>query len=385
MDRIPVSSPFFGKEEIKLVSEAVSSGEVSGTFGKFLPEFEKKFSQYCDCQYGVATSNGTVALHLAFAALGIKKGDEILVSSFTNMATFFAVHYHGAVPIPIDIEPDTLNINPSLLEEKITKRTKAILVVHIYGHPVDIDPVLKIARKYNLYVVEDAAEAHGAFYKGKKIGSLGNIACFSFYANKIITTGEGGMVVTNNKELADNARLLGSLAYGGKDTRFRHTAIGFNYRMSNVLAALGCAQLGKIEQIINLKREIAAFYNVNLAGIPEIQLPVEKDYAKNVYWMYHIVLKGKAEGKRSQIMTALRRKGIETREAFTPYNMQPKEITGGLVSENACPIANYVGQNGFYLPSGPILRKEKLGLIADSLKKSLSNILLVIVGFLYFF
>ena len=373
MTKIPVSIPFLGEEEIKFVSEAVLNGEISGTFGKFLPKFEKEFADYCGCQYGVATSSGTTALHLAFAALGIGKGDEVLVATFTNMATFFAVHYQGAIPIPIDIESDTLNINPLLIEEKITKRTKAIIVVHIYGHPVDMDPIIEIAKKHKLFVIEDAAEAHGALYKNKKVGSLSDIACFSFYANKIITTGEGGMVVTNNKELADKARLLGSLAYGDKDGRFRHKTIGFNYRMSNVLAALGCAQLEKIEKIIDLKREIAAFYNANLLGVAEIQLPIEKSYAKNVYWMYHVILKGKAENKRKIIMSELKEIGIETRESFIPYNLQSKEITDD-VNENSCPVANYVGYNGLYLPSGPVLKNEQIEHICRSLKNIIINL-----------
>lgn len=372
--KIPVSTPFFGEEEKQLVMESVSAGEISGTFGKFLPKFEKDFANYIGCEYGIATSNGTTALHLALAAIGINKGDEVLVSSFTNMATFFAVHYQGAIPIPIDIEPDTWNINPALLEEKITKRTKAIIVVHIYGHPVDMDLVLEVSKKHNLFVIEDAAEAHGALYKGRKVGSLGDISCFSFYANKIITTGEGGMVVVNNKQLAEKVRSLGSLAYGGKENRFSHTAVGFNYRLSNVLAALGCAQLQKIEQIINLKRSIANFYNSNLSNVPELQLPLEKSYAKNVYWVYHIVLKGKAEDKRSFIMAELKEAGIETREAFVPYNLQPKEITKGLIDENVCPVANYVSQNGLYLPSGPALKKEELNYIVDSLRQIIAGL-----------
>lgn len=369
MKKIPVSVPFLGKEEEYLVLEAVSTGEISGTFGKFLPKFENDFAKFVGCEYGVATSNGTVALHLALVTLGIKNGDEVLVATFTNMATFFAVHYQGAIPIPIDIEPDTLNINPELLEKKITSKTKAIIVVHIYGHPVDMDPIMEIAKKHSLFVIEDAAEAHGALYKDKKIGSFGDINCFSFYANKIITTGEGGMVVTNNKQLAEKARLLGSLAYGGRENRFCHAAVGFNYRMSNIQAALGCAQLQKIEQVINLKREIADFYNKNLFGVAELQLPVEKEYAKNVYWMYHVILKGKAENKRKFITDKLKEKGIETREAFYPYNLQSKEVTNGLAWENDCPVANYVACNGFYLPSGPILEKEQLEYITNSLKQ----------------
>ncbi len=366
--------PFLGEEEKQLVIEAVSAGEISGTFGKFLPKFENEFSQYVECKYGIVTSNGTTALHLALATLGISVGDEVLVAAFTNMATFFTVHYQSAIPIPIDIEFDTWNINPSLLEEKITKYTKAIIVVHIYGHPADMDQVLEIAKKHNLFVIEDAAEAHGALYRGKKVGSLGDIGCFSFYANKIITTGEGGMIVTNNNNLAERARSLGSLAYGGKDNRFRHIDVGFNYRLSNIQAALGCAQLQKIEQIISLKRDIANFYNDNFLNIPELQLPVEKSYAKNVYWMYHLVLRGKAENKRKLIMLELKERGIETREAFVPYNLQPKEITKGLVEEDICPVANYVSKNGFYLPSGPILKKEQLQYVVNSLKQIIKKL-----------
>ncbi|MEK7635648.1 MAG: DegT/DnrJ/EryC1/StrS family aminotransferase [Patescibacteria group bacterium] len=374
MNKIPVSMPFLGEEEKQLVIEAVSAGEISGTFGKFLPKFENEFSQYVECKYGIVTSNGTTALHLALATLGISVGDEVLVAAFTNMATFFTVHYQSAIPIPIDIEFDTWNINPSLLEEKITKYTKAIIVVHIYGHPADMDQVLEIAKKHNLFVIEDAAEAHGALYRGKKVGSLGDIGCFSFYANKIITTGEGGMIVTNNNNLAERARSLGSLAYGGKDNRFRHIDVGFNYRLSNIQAALGCAQLQKIEQIISLKRDIANFYNDNFLNIPELQLPVEKSYAKNVYWMYHLVLRGKAENKRKLIMLELKERGIETREAFVPYNLQPKEITKGLVEEDICPVANYVSKNGFYLPSGPILKKEQLQYVVNSLKQIIKKL-----------
>lgn len=369
--KIPVSSPFLGEEETKLVSEAVAAGEISGNFGKFLPQFEKDFANYVGCENGVAVSNGTTALHLALAALDIGPGDEVLAGTFTNMATFFAILYQGATPVPIDIEPDTWNINPALIEEKITPRTKAILPIHIYGHPADMDPIMTIAKKHSLFVIEDAAEAHGATYKGRPVGSFGDLNCFSFYANKIITTGEGGMITTNNKELAAKARMLGSLAYG-REVRFRHEAVGFNYRLTNFQAALGCAQLKKIETTINLKRDLAAFYDRELAGISELQLPVQKDYAKNVYWMYHVVLRGKAEGRRQEVVAALKEAGIDTREAFLPYNLQKPEITKGLVTTDACPIANNVAVNGFYLPSGPVLSEEERNYVAISLKEILA-------------
>ena len=370
--KIPVSNPNINKDDQALVLGALEAGEISGNFGRFIKEFENEFAAYCGVKYGVATSSGTTALHLAVATLGIKEGDEVLVPTFTNMATFMAVLYQGAKPIPIDIEPDTLNLNPALLEGKITPKTKAIIVVHIYGHPVDMDPVLKIARKHNLFVIEDAAEAHGAEYKGKKAGSLSDLACFSFYANKILTTGEGGMIVTNNEELAKKAKSLGSLAYGDKP-RFMHKEIGFNYRLTNLQAALGVSQLKRIDAIIEKKRKIADFYKKELAEISDIQLPVEKPYAKNVYWMFHIVLKGALEGKRDKIMSALKEKGIETREAFIPFNMQEIFIAKGLTKKEGCPVANYVAMNGLYLPSGPDLSEEELKYVADSLKEIIRN------------
>lgn len=367
MLKIPISKPFIGEEEKEFVSRAVEKTELSGTFGEFLPRFEKEFSEYCGCKYGIAVSNGTAALHLAIESLGIGKGDEVLVQTFTNMASFFSVLYTGATPIPVDIEKDTYNLDPKLLESLITPRTKAIMVVHIYGHPVDMDPVLELARKHNLFVIEDCAEAHGAEYKGKRVGSLGNIATFSFYANKIITTGEGGMVTTNSPELAERARVLSTLAYGGAEKRFMHRAVGFNYRMPNTVAAIGCAQLKKIDKIIEMKRAIASFYNKELTGLDALQLPVEKDYAKNVYWMYFVVLKGAWRGRRKEVMDALKKEGIDTREAFTPYNQQEIFIKRGLVRGDECPVANNVGENGFYIPSGPVISEEAQRHVVNSL------------------
>lgn len=370
--KIPVSCPLIGEEEKKLVNEVLEKGEISGNFGEFINQFEKEFANYCGCEYGVSTTSGTTALHLALATLKIGPDDEVLVSSLTNMATFFAVLYQGARPIPVDIEPDTWNINPALIEQKITPKTKAILVVHIYGHPVDMAPVLEIAKKHNLFVIEDVAEAHGAEYKGKKVGSFGDINCFSFYANKIITTGEGGMIVTNNKDYMDKARSLKSLAFGGKD-KFMHKDIGFNYRMSNLQAAIGCAQLKKIDFIIERKREIADFYSKKLKDIKGLQLPVEKPYAKNVYWMYNILLIGHLKGKRGEIMEKLLEKGIETRESFIPYNMQEIFIKRGWTKIDECPIANEIAKNGFYLPSGPILNKDELNHIVQSIKEIINE------------
>ena len=369
---IPVAQPFIGDSEKKLVDEAMDSKELSGFCGRFISKFEKGFAEYSDCEYGVSTTSGTSALHLALAVLKIGPGDEVIVSSFTNMATFFAVLYQGAKPVPVDIEPDTWNLNPSLVEEKITKKTKAILAVHIYGHPVDMDPLIALAKKYHLFIVEDCAEAHGAVYRGRKIGSLGDIGCFSFYANKIITTGEGGMITTNNKDLADRARMLKSLAFGDKN-KFMHQEIGFNFRMTNIQAAVGCAQLEKIDFIIDKKREIAGLYNNQLEKIEEVQLPVEKPYAKNVYWMYHIVLRGGLKDKRSLLMSALKKEGIDTRESFIPYNGQEFFINQGLAKKSDCPVSNMVGDRGLYLPSGPILSEKEIIYVSDNIIKIINE------------
>lgn len=367
IQHIPVSQPFLDKEETEYVLSALANRAISGLYGEYIDKFEKGFSTYCGCSYGVTTSSGTTALHLALASLGISDKDEVLVSSFTNMATCFAILYQGATPIPIDIEPDTWNINPALIEEKITGKTKAILVVHIYGHPVDMDPILSIAKNHGLYVIEDCAEAHGALYQGQKVGSLGDVGCFSFYANKLITTGEGGMLTTNDAKLADKARSLKSLAFGTSN-KFMHQDIGFNYRMTNLQAAIGCAQLGKIDQTIEKKRRIAHYYNENLRDIPGLQLPVEKTYAKNVYWMYHVVLREEFGCPREMVMSKLKDYGIETREAFIPYNMQQIAIQRGWVKGDECPVANYVAKSGFYIPSGPVLAEEELEYIVDRIK-----------------
>ena len=363
---IPVSQPWLEKEETEYVLSALADGAISGLYGEYIDRFERDFAVYCGSTHGISVSSGTSALHLALASLGIGPGDEVLVSTFTNMATFFAVLYQGAKPVPVDIEPDTWNIDTRLIEEKITRKTRAILVVHIYGHPVDMDTVLRLAREYGLYVVEDCAEAHGALYKGQKVGSLGDVGCFSFYANKIITTGEGGMLTTSATEIAERARSLRSLAFG-TGNKFMHEDIGFNYRLTNLQAAIGCAQLERIEQIITRKREIAHHYNASLRDIPGLQLPVEESYARNVYWMYHVLLREEFGCSREIVMGKLRNWGIETREAFIPYNMQEIFLRRGWVKRDDCLIANYVARNGFYLPSGPVLSEEDLEYIAGRL------------------
>ena len=371
--KIPVASPYLGGNEKKFAYDAINSGEISGNFGKYISKFETDFASFCDASYGISTTNGTTALHVALASLDIKEGDEVLVQTLTNMASVFSICYTGATPIPIDVNCDTCNIDSSLIESKITHKTKAIVVVHLFGHPVDMDPIMNIAEKHNIYVIEDCAEAHGALYKNRKVGSIGDIGCFSFYANKLMTTGEGGMVVTNNLEIANRVQNLHSLSYGNGKNKFLHDEIGFNYRMSNILAAVGCAQMQCIDQVIDMKRKIASTYNKNLKLVENLKLPVELPYAKNVYWMYHVILTGSAKGCREEIMKELSLFGIDTRESFTPFNMQSIFINKGIVKEGDCPVANNIGENGFYLPSGPVLSKGQIEYISSSLKSILSS------------
>ena len=366
---IPVSEPVLGDEEERYVLDALKRGEISGTFGKYISLFENEFSAYCGVKHGIATTSGTTALHLALASLGIKRGDEIIVSAFTNIATAYSVVYCGAKPVVVDSEPLTWNIDPDKIEDKISKKTRAIMPVHIYGHPVNMGPISLLAKSYKLFIVEDCAEAHGAEYMGAKVGSLGNIGCFSFYANKMIVTGEGGMIVTNDDEIAEHARLLRNLAFS-TSRKFIHSHIGFNYRMSNIQAAIGLAQLKKIEAMIEKKRQIAHRYSSLLEEIDGLTLPVEMDYAKNVYWMYGLLVEEKKFGMtRDELMDELSKKGIETRCFFVPMNKQPVFLKMELFKNESCPVAEDLARRGLYLPSSPNLTEDQIVYIFDNIKQ----------------
>lgn len=369
-----VSKPLLDESDAKAVYKAVKKGDVSGLFGAELSEFQEKFAKFCGAKYALATTSCYTALHLAMATLGIEKGDEVLVSTYTNISSVLPIIYLGAKPIFIDIEKDTWNIDPNQIEKYINKKTKAIVVVHIYGHPVDMDPVMKIAKKHNLLVIEDVAEALGATYKGKQLGSIGDAGCFSFLANKFITTGEGGMVVFNNKEYFDKAFAMRSLAFG-KENRYMHDYFGYNFRMSNVLAALGLSQLKKVGKIIKLKRDLAGFYTKNFRDIKEFQLPIEKKYAKNVYWMYHIVLRGRLEGRKKEFLVKLKEVGVDTREGFVPMNRQKILIKKGLTKDEDCPVANKISENSFYIPSGPNITKKEREYVVKKIKEVINNLI----------
>lgn len=354
---IPISEPSLGEEELINVTDAVKSGWISSK-GKYIKEFEEKFAGYCGVKYGIATSNGTVSLHLALKALGIKKDDEVIVPTLTFIATANAVAYCQAKPVFVDSDPNYWCMDPEKIEEKITENTKAIIPVHLYGHPCDMGAIMDIARDHDLYVIEDAAEAHGAEYKGKKVGSFGDINCFSFYGNKIITTGEGGMCLTDNDELEERMRILRDHGMN-LNKKYWHDVVGFNYRMTNMQAALGVAQLEKIEKIIEIKRGNAEYYNYLLKNVNGITLPVEEKWARNVYWMYSMLIDHRIN--RDDLMNELRGEGIDSRPFFYPIHIMPPYLGG------VFPIAEVISKMGISLPSSPNLMLSEIERICDVL------------------
>ena len=367
---IPVFEPEIGEREIELVVDALRKGEISGSFGSYLPKFEDEFAKYCGAKHGIAVTSGTTALELAVAAAGIGPGDEVLISACTNIATALAVYRNNAISVPVDSEVTTWNLDLDLIESLITPRTKAILPVHIYGHPVDMDRLNAIAKAHKLVVIEDAAEAHGAEVRGKRVGALSDMGCFSFYANKIITTGEGGMVVTSDDRLAKQLRLLRNLGF--TQPRFYHEVPGYNFRMTGMQAAFGLAQLAKIDHFIEARRRVAALYNQALAGIDEIQLPAELSWAKNVYWMYSVVLRPVGKQRRDDMLKFLHENGVETRTMFCPMNMQPFLQKQEGFRKIACPVAENLWMNGFYLPSSAKVSEADVAKIAELIKRYLA-------------
>jgi len=362
---IPVFEPDFGEEEIAAVVAALRRGEISGSFGTAITDFEEGFAAFCGCRYGIAVTSGTTALHLAVAALDLKPGDEVLLSSSTNIATALAIIYANAIPVPVDSERETWNLDLDLIEGLITPRTRAIIPVHLFGHPVDMDRLNQIAKKHNLVVIEDCAEAHGAKCRGRVVGSFGDMNCFSFYANKVITTGEGGMVTTNDAALAERLRLLRNLAF--TTPRYRHEHAGFNFRMTGFQAAFGVAQLKKIDAIIEKKRSVAQRYSQALAGLAGLQLPAEKDWAFNVYWMYALTVSREYPLSRNQLAAHLKGRGIDTRTFFCPMNQQPclQERPG--YRAVACPVADEIWETGLYLPSSTTLTDADIARVCDEI------------------
>jgi len=357
---IPVAEPLFGGKELEYITDCVKSGWIS-SLGKYVRDFEKSFANYCGVRYGVATFNGTVAIHLLAATLNFGPGDEVIMPSLTYVATANGIRYTGATPVFVDSERETWNIDPNTIVDAITPRTKAIFAVHLYGHPADMDSLRAIADEHNLLLLEDAAEAHGACYQGQRVGGLSDAAIFSFYGNKIITTGEGGIIVTDNKEWAERAFFLENQGRYS-DNPYWHPEMGFNYRMTNLQAAIGLAQLERIDEMVTIRRRNAAHYNSRLVEVTGLTLPPAAEWAKNVYWMYSIIVEDEFGLDRDALQNRLRQAGIDTRPFFYPVHTLPMYNTG-----QSLPIAEELARKGLNLPSGATLTPEQIDYICDTI------------------
>lgn len=359
---LPVAIPAFQGNELRYVTECILTNWISSQ-GRFVTEFEKAFAKFSGVKHGVAVSNGTVALHLALVLGGIGPGDEVIVPALTFVATANAVRHAGATPVFVDCDRQTWTMDPLEVEKKITARTKAVIPVHLYGHPADMDPIMEIARRHRLVVIEDAAEAHGAVYKGRRVGSLGHIGCFSFYGNKIITTGEGGMLTTNDDELADQARLYRDHGMS-RARKYWHEVIGFNYRLTNLQAAVGVAQVERIEMLLEQRAAIADRYHQLLDGDNRLELPREASWAERVTWMYSLLV---TDGmKRDRVLARLEAEGIDARPVFNPVHTMPP-----YASRERFPIAEALSECGLSLPTWVSMGELEIQRVCRALKHAL--------------
>ncbi|HEY9652411.1 MAG TPA: DegT/DnrJ/EryC1/StrS family aminotransferase [Coleofasciculaceae cyanobacterium] len=365
---IPISQPSITQLETEYVTDVLNSGWIS-SIGKYITMFEERFAEYCGTKYALTTSSGTTALHLALITYGIKAGDEVIVPDLTFIATANAVAYTGAKPVFVDIEEDTLCIDPAKIEQAITQNTKAIIPVHLYGHPANMIEINRLAQKYGLYVIEDAAEAHGAEIHGQKTGSLGHCGTFSFYGNKIMTCGEGGMLTTNDELFYLKAKYLRDHAMSSSK-RYWHDEIGYNYRMTNLQAALGLAQLERIDKFIDKKKEIFSLYQKNLSGIPGLKLNFTANWASNVYWLVCLEIEGFTETERASLMEGLKLKGIETRAYFYPMSDMPMYNN----QATHTPITHKVYQRGINLPSYFDMKDEDIVYTCNSIRDYLETL-----------
>jgi perosamine synthetase len=367
---IPVNEPLLNGNEKKYLNECIDTGWISSE-GPFIKKFEEGMAKYVGRKHAIAVSNGSVAIDAAIVALGIGQGDEVILPTFTIISCASAIVRAGAIPVVVDCDPKTYNIDVTKIEERITKKTKAIMVVHIYGLPCDMDPILALAKKHNLKILEDAAEMHGQKYKGKKCGSFGDISTFSFYPNKHITTGEGGMILTDNDSLAEHCRSLRNLCFK-PEKRFVHDELGWNFRMTNLQAALGVAQLERIETFVEKKRWMGKLYTEKLRDIDIFQLAIpETNYAKNIYWVFPIVLKKDYKHDAESFCKILGSKGIGNRPFFWNMHEQPVLKKMGLYANESLPHAENIARRGFYVPSGLGVTEEQITEVCRVLKESL--------------
>ena len=369
---IPVNEPIFFGNEKKYLNECIDSGWISSD-GPFVRLFEKKLATYFNRKYAIAVSNGTVAVDIAVESLNLKRGDEIILPSFTIISCIGSILRNGLVPIFIDQEKDTWNMDVSSIEKLVSKKTKAIMIVHIYGLPVDASPILKIADKYDLRIVEDAAEVIGQTYNDKKCGSFGDLSTLNFYPNKHITTGEGGMILTDDKGLYNRVKSLKNLCFI-ENKRFYHTDLGYNARMSNLQAAVGLAQFENLEFNLRRKREIGYKYLEGLKDIKSIRLPlVRTDFAENIFWVFGIVLEGKNQIKYDEIINSLKKEGIGIRPFFWPLHLQPVLKKYNIDTSNiSLPICEELGSYGFYIPSGLKISDDQINYVIKVINKILS-------------
>jgi perosamine synthetase len=366
---IPVNTPMLSGNELKYVTECIETGWISSE-GPFIKIFEDKFSKYVERDFGIAVANGSGALDIAVQALQLGVGDEVIMPAFTIISPAQSVVRAGAIPVLVDSEPGTWNMDVNQIEAKITARTKAILVVHIYGLPVDMDPVIALCKKHKLFLIEDAAELIGQTYKGKQCGSFGDISTFSFYPNKHITTGEGGMIVCNDEALAERCRKLRNLAFEPHGRRFIHQELGWNYRLTNLQAALGVAQLEKIEDHLIIKRKMGMLYQQGLKGIKGFQLPLASThYSENIYWVFALV--ADTEALANATVKKLNENKIGTRPFFWCMHEQPVFLKMGLFKKETYPVAEKLARNGFYIPSGLGLSEIEIKEVIDQLTSNI--------------
>jgi perosamine synthetase len=367
---IPISEPLLDDRALAYVQEALRTNWISSE-GRFIIDFERAWASYCGVAHGIAVCNGTAALEVAMQALALPQGTEIILPSFTIISCVSAVLRAGCKPVLVDCDPDTWCLDVGQIKQKITERTGAIMPVHIYGHMADMDPLMELAGQFGLAVIEDAAEVHGAEYHGRRAGGIGTMGCFSFYANKIVTTGEGGMVVTADAELAERLRSLRNLAFR-KDRRFLHAELGHNFRMTNVQAAIGLAQVERIDDHIARKRKMAERYLNRLRDVRGLRLPVERPGVKNVYWMFGVVLEDDVTLDAATFGERLKKEGVDTRPFFLGMHEQPVLRGRGLFANESYPVTERIARRGLYLPSGLGLTEADIEKVSAAVKKCLT-------------
>lgn len=376
MDFIPVNEPLLNGNEKKYLCECIDTGWISSE-GPFVEEFEQKMSASVHRRHGITVSNGTAALEVSVRALGIGAGDEVIMPTFTIISCAMAVTKVGAIPVFVDSDIHTWNMKVEEVEAKITSKTRAIMIVHLYGLPVETDEILSLAQKYHLKVIEDAAEMHGQTYKGKPCGSFGDISTFSFYPNKHITTGEGGMVVTDDEVLAERCRMLRNLCFK-KDARYVHDEISDNYRFTNLQAAVGLAQLERLDEFVKRKREMGRYYTEALKDVGGIRLPIpETEYADNIYWVYGLLLDDDIQADNRMIQRLLAEEGVGSRTFFWCMHEQPVYQKQGMFLHESYPNAEYMARKGFYIPSGIALTLEQMECVVCKIKKIMSRLLTI--------